>query len=211
MPKKPTQREIAEHLKLSQGMVNRLIRAGMPDDSLEKAAEWRRKNEPAKRAGRGGGRKPKPKQPSSNLTQVQAPIPIVVKRSNSGDSLQDALNNAIAVADQAFEAYLHAMQHSPSTLSQRISEHNKAMDARLNAETLYRKELERREILVNKHKILEHCRRALDSVLRRIKKLPGEVGPQANPSEPLVAVNVLNRAVAEIMSTGEKSLRELQS
>lgn len=39
-----TQREIAAHLRLSPGMVNRLIKQGMPSDSLDGAAAWRAAN-----------------------------------------------------------------------------------------------------------------------------------------------------------------------
>lgn len=128
------------------------------------------------------------------------------KPADTGDSLLDALNNAIAVANGAFEDYEYARVQKLATRSIRLSEHNKAIEARLKAEKAYREELERRGILVNKHEITDLCRRSIDGVLRRFKKPPDEQGPQCNPQNPLVARGILQNEVNALTSVGRKAI-----
>lgn len=52
---------------------------------------------------------------------------------------------------------------------------------RFMAERMAREELERRKVLVNKQHIVDYCRRLLDAVLKRLRRLPDETGPQCNP------------------------------
>ncbi|MGI8957937.1 MAG: hypothetical protein ACR2II_13640 [Chthoniobacterales bacterium] len=79
-----------------------------------------------------------------------------------------------------------------------IAVHTKAVEARLATEKFCREEMERRGLLVLKSEITDRCRRLMDKVLRRLNKLPGEGGPQCNPTEALMAVTVLQRMVDEI-------------
>ena len=197
----PSLSEIGKHLGVTRQMVAKLKKRGMPINSLKAAARWRGEQQLKRVASNaktaemrttGKGRPPKPKKPS-----------------NTGDSLLDALNNTITVADDAFMAYQRAVAGNLSTQSARLSEHNKAVEARLKAEKLYREELERRNILVPKAVILESCRRCLDAVLRRLKKLPMEQGPQCNPQEPLMATTILEREINEIIAVGQKALKGL--
>lgn len=198
----PTIADIARHWGVSRPRVSKLVnKEGCPTNSLKAADRWR-ESRGQKRAATNKG--------DERMEKVAAGRPRAIKRpSKTGDSLLDALNNAIAVADGAFEEYELARVGKLPTRSARLSEHNKALDARLKAEKAYREELERRGVLVMKTEITEKCRRGLDSVLRRLNKLPQECGPQCNPSEPLMAVTVLQRAVDEIKGSAQMAMSEL--
>ncbi len=78
------------------------------------------------------------------------------------------------------------------------------------AETSYREEMERRGLLVDKGAIIELTRRVMDSVQRRLKKLPQERGPECSPENPLVAVGILETEVNSIIETGRKALDAIQ-
>jgi hypothetical protein len=198
-------REIARHLGVSQPMVVKLCKQGCPKNSLRAVDRWRQER----------GKKRAPTN-SKNCKFADEPKgkgrPQKAKKpSQTGDSLQDALNNAIAVADGAFEDYEYARVNKLASRSIRLSEHSKALDSRLKGEKAYREEVERRKLLVNKHEITDMARRSIEAVLRRLKKLPDEQGPQCNPKNPLVARGILQNEVNAIISVGRKAIDALQS
>lgn len=203
----PSIRQLAAHLGISKAMVGKLRdKGGMPTNSLRAAKLWR-ESQNKQRAATSAKKDEKCKsaaEPKFRGRPIKPPKP-----SKTGDSLLDALSNTIVVADAAFKAYHHAMSKGLSTQTVRLSEHSKAIDARLKAEKAYREEMERRGLLVPKSQITDLCRRCMDTVLRRLKKLPTEQGPQCNPQEPLMAVRILEREVNEILSAGQKALATL--
>lgn len=202
----PTQAEIAQALNLSQSRVSKMARKGMPLDSIEAATEWRKKHQPKKKS---GGMRKLPRK-SEKARKEAPPIPMVEAPKRTGDGLTDALAEAAAVREQAYVAFQHAVKHDPWGTSQRISEHTRSVQAYITAEAACRKEQEIRGVLVPKQQLLEHCRRALDMVLRRIKRLAIENGPQCNPTDPIMATKVLERAVDQLLAVGEKALKELR-
>lgn len=130
------------------------------------------------------------------------------KPSETGDSLLDALNDAIAVQKTAFEKFQESAG-SPMANSAVLSMHNKAIDQRFKAEKSYREEQERRGILVPQQEVIEKCRHAMDQVLRLLKKLPTESGPQCNPTNPLLAKAILDREVNRIIAAGYNAMKGL--
>lgn len=195
----PSLAKMANHLGISKPRVVQLKKEGMPMSSFEAADKWRKQRElrraPTNSKFAVGEKEAKAKKNAK-----------VRKLKSSGDSLYDALQAAILVHEGAFEDYELARLDSSGSRSARLSEHNKALEARLKAEEAYRKESERRGILVPKAEIIEMARRCIDAVLRRLRKLPQEQGPQCNPSEPLMAVKILEREVGEIISAGQRAL-----
>ena len=133
-----------------------------------------------------------------------------VKPSNTGNTLEDARNDAITMNKCAFALFDEAR----STGDDRILPHymriySASLQLRLKSEKLAREEAERRGVLVNKHEICEKIRRCLDAVLKRLRRLPQETGPQCNPAQPHMALAILQHAVDEILLTGQKALRDL--
>ena len=194
-----SQRALAKHWGISQPHVNRLVKKGCPVNSLRAATLWRKAR----------GRKRAPTNSGLNLDPKPGRPKNPAKPSKSGDSLLDALHNAIAAADDAFEDYQAARLAHSMERSSALSIHNKALDQRFKAEKAYREEQERRNILVPRQEIIEICRRAMDQVLRALRKLPTETGPQCNPTDALLARNTLEREVNKIISIGHKALTEL--
>jgi hypothetical protein len=194
---------LATKLDISRARLYQLIDQGMPTISFEKAQAWRQghasqrapvNKAEAKAPGKANGRK--------RITPTIAP-------SKTGDSLLDAMNNAIYIADRAFEEYHLACDEDSTNRSARLSEHNKALDARLKAEKAYREELERRNILVNKNTMAEKTRRCMEAIMRRLRKLPSECGPQCNEQDSIRSVNILQNAVDEILTAGQQALHDL--
>lgn len=138
-------------------------------------------------------------------------MPKAPQPSNTGDSLLDALNNSIAVSNVAYLKFVQASEANSPQLSARLSDHSRAVDARLKAEKAYTDEQERRGTLVDKAEVLQTARQSVEAVLRRLKRLPNEVGPQCNPENPLLATKILAREIAAVISTGAKEVHGIRS
>ena len=204
----PSTYEIAAHLGVSQARVVQLIGLGMPKNSLKAADRWRAERGTGKRAATNSKTSKFADEPDEPKTMGR---PKSAKQpSRTGDSLLDALLNSIAVADGAFEDYEYARIHRLGTRSVRLSEHNKAIDSRLKAEKAYREELERRRLIVPIQEAMDVCRRTMEPVLRRLKKIPAEVGPQVNPQDALTAVKILEGEVNAVIAIGRKALDALK-
>lgn len=200
-----TQKEIAKFLGVSRPRVSQLMAEGCPNTSIEAVEQWRTET----------GFK---RVPTNNQTSKFADDPprkgrkrTPQKPSNTDDSLKDALNNAIAVSNGAFIDYEDARVNRLATRSVRLSEHNKAVEMRLKAEKAYREELERRKLLVPIQEATDMCRRTMEPVLRRLKKIPQEVGPQCNPQDALTAVRILEAEINGVIAIGRKALDALKS
>jgi len=50
----------------------------------------------------------------------------------------------------------------------------------------------------------------MEPVLRRLKKIPAEVGPQVNPQDALTAVKILEGEVNAVIAIGRKALDALK-
>jgi len=201
MPIKQT--ALAKHWGLTKVRVGQLVKQGCPLNSIRAADLWRKS--------RGQKRAPTNKTIAANLQQrgKRGRPKNPRKPSRTGDSLLDALNNAIAIADDAFADYQDA-RVTDNKLERRslLAEHSKALEVRMTTEKAYREEQERRNILVPRQEIIEVCRRALDQVLRALRKLPLETGPQCNPTDALLAKTILEREVNKIISIGRRALTE---
>jgi len=196
--------EIGEHLGLSKPRVCQLAKLGMPVHSLASAERWRQTNTVSRAPTNGKPKRIAPKKTRLHRQRKHANLQF------TGDSLLDALNASIYVREAAFNLVQEAMNAGDiPAISPLISIHTHSLMLYFKAESAYRAELERRGVLVNKHEITEHCRKMLDAVLKRLKRLPHESGPQCNPGEPLMAFTILQRAVEDVIAVGRNVLQEL--
>jgi hypothetical protein len=202
----PSQTEIAKYWGVSQPYVAKLVKKGCPTHSLRAATVWRdanaRQRAPTHAKGNcnfavvklGRGRRTRqPREPS-----------------NTGNSLEDARCDAITMNQCAFALFEEAMaagddERLPRYMRIYLTSHQ----LRMKAERMAREEMERRGVLVNKQLAFEHCRRCLDAVLKRLRRLPQESGPQCNPQDPHMAFTILQRAVDEILLAGQAALTDL--
>lgn len=166
-------------------------------NSLRAATLWRKAQ----------GQKRAPTNSSANLRMGKKGRPKdPPKVSNTGDGLQDSLNNAKSIAILAYGNVLNAGTMEQASM---LSIHNKAIDQVFKAEKAYREEMERRGILVSKQEITELCRRTMDAILKPLKKLAIETGPQCVNKDALMIVKILQRKVDEIIATGRKAMAEM--
>lgn len=181
--------------------MSQMVAEGCPMTSVRAAERWREE--------RGNKRR------STNPKQVNKEAGETPKRgrgrprsriesSNTGDSLLDALNNSITVADEAFKMVSAAIaEGNAGKLGIMLGVHNKATEARFTAEKSYREELERRKLLINFHEAAEMYRKGFDFILTRLKRMPQAKAPHCNQQFPLVAYEVLDAAVQEIIADAQ--------
>ncbi len=195
---KPSLSKIAKHIGVSKTRAVELKQKGMPINSLRAAKLWRDRD--IKRREATNGR-------TANLQSAKRGRPKAPpKPAKTGDTLGDILTNSRITADAAFQEYHTAETRDQAVL---LSNHTKASEALVKIERMVREEQERRGLLVNKQQILDACRRAIEAMTKRLKKLPQEVGPQINEEEPLKAVTILQRACDEILTAGQEAVRGL--
>jgi len=197
----PSFAEIGKHLGLSRTRAFELKKEGMPTTNLRACKLWwdrrQKSREPtnAKEPQKPEGKRGRPR--------------IASQPADTGDSLEDSLRDAITIEKDAFRAYQDALSRESKTTSSRLSEFNKAHRGRMDSERLYREELERRGVLVNKQVMSDKIRRCMEPMIRRLRKLPSEGGPQCNEQDPLRAVTILQGMVDEILVAGQEGLRDL--
>jgi hypothetical protein len=209
----PSQADFARKWILSRTRISQLVREGMPLTSYRAAERWRN-GRPKTRAATAGSRKfaVEHEDGTGPIKGGRTGRPLKPRQlPKSGDSLLDALNAAIAVSERAYEEFDKAMCNKETArTSALLSVHNKSLEARFMAEKSYREEQERRNVLVDKAKIVEGARRTIEAILRRLKKLPQEKGPECNPENSLQAVQILEGEVNSIIATGKAALEEFR-
>jgi len=210
----PTQTEIAKRWGVSKVRVHQLVKEGCPTSTFRAADNWRKKRDLLREPV--ANRKPIEASETEETPRELArknsagpPLPVIPEPEETGDSLLDALNAGIYVHKMALRQYKQAVRDGSVTQSARLSEHNKALEYRMKAETMYREEQERQGILVNKHAVLQLARKSIEAVIRRLERLPIEAGPQCNPGNPLQATKILERAVNDVRSAGARAVEDL--
>ena len=197
----PSFAEIGKHLGLSRTRAFELKKEGMPVTNLRACKLWWDRRQKAREA----TNSKVTDKPSAKRGRPRA----MSQPADTGDSLEDSLKDAITIEKDAFRAYQDALSRETKTTSIRLSEFNKAHRGRMDSERLYREELERRGILVNKQVMADKIRRCMEPMIRRLRKLPTEAGPQCNEQDPLRAVTILQQMVDEILVAGQEGLRDL--
>lgn len=190
----PTQNEIAKAWGTSRPYVAMCKKHGCPTHTIAAATKWREAN--ASKRVSPSAKAPVSQKPAKGKKAGRPRA--LPEPSKTGDSLLDALNNAIYTADMAYIAYRDAVLTESPTMAARLSESSKATQVRIVVEKAYREEQERRSVLVPKPIIIERCRKGMEAVLKMLNKLPSEQGPQCNPDNPIMAMKVLQRKVDEI-------------
>jgi len=235
------QKEIAKRWGVSCVRVHQLVKKGCPTTSFKAADAWRIAHPPKQiPANAKKGKPPAPKKevlkktptkssrinpraaeksrkattkpvgrskgPPKPPKSVVLPIP-----PKSGDSLRDALDGIIMVSDYAFTKFIDASENNTYEAGSRLSEYVRALTARTNMEEAYRKELQVRKVLINKAEAFQTSRQAIEAVLKRLKRMPVELGPQCNPQEPLLSTKIMQKAVDEIIFTGNKEVNAIRA
>jgi hypothetical protein len=236
-----TQKGIAQRWGVSCVRVHQLVKKGCPTTSYAAADKWREAHPPkqiavnkkvpaqkgkaptktakaptkpsrinprAAEKSRKATTKPvgRSKGPPEPEKPALPPIPV-----ESGDSLLDGLNAAIHAHKVSHILFDHACRMDSHMISARLSEHTRALTARFTAEESYRKEMQIRGVLVDKGIVFQSARQAIEAVLKRLRRLPIEVGPQCNPQESLRATKILQKAVDEIALVGNKEINAIRA
>jgi len=187
--------ELGRHWKISKQAVAKHVKKGCPLSSIAAADKWR--------DGQGQRRSGKPEDAAPAKGKPGRPK-LVEGPARTGDSLHDALLNAIMVSDKAYEFVQKAMvSENDPRLSIRLAIHSKALDTRFDAEKRYREESERRGQLIDFNKASETFRRGFDFILSRMRKIPQTHAARCNPQNPTMALGVLENAISSLVEAAQ--------
>jgi hypothetical protein len=121
--------------------------------------------------------------------------------------MDDTLRNSILAADEAWRLLNEAMlEGKDSKISIRLGVHNKAVEARIRAETMIREEQERRKILIPISKAQEMTRTAFTVIIKRLISLPQNIAPRCNPHDPAHALEILESECTGIIAAAQKAI-----
>jgi hypothetical protein len=207
----PTAGQIAKEWGVAKSYVQRCIKKGCPTD-FEGARLWRTANT-SKRA------TTSPKQIAKLLAEEKdSDAPEARKKRKayfankpagyrlpSGDSLKNALSNAIEASEEAFRLLKEAMiEEKDQKISARLAVFNKSSENRFKAECSYREELERRRILIPLAEAMDMARRGYDVILQRLNTLPQNAAYQCNCADPSQAITALESECSAILRTAQE-------
>lgn len=197
----PSQAEIARAWGCSRAYVNQKVKEGCPTDSFENARLWRDAH----------ARKRAPTDPKQVARLAQKGTQGQYAQKNAtvrpSESMEDTLRNACRAADEAWRLLQEAMlEGKDSKISVRLSVHNKAVEARIRAETMIREEQERRNILIPLNKAQEITRSAFEVVIKRLTALPQNIAPRCNPHDPAHALGILEDECVAIIGAAQKAI-----
>lgn len=220
----PTQVQIAKRWGVSAVRVFQLVKEGCPTSSYAAADKWRVARgalRPPTNAKTPEPKKPVPKSKSksklSKRMEVEPPPPEPRKKrafdpapEKTGDTITDTLNQIVYLTDRSNDNVIAAMEADSPSQNARMIEYCRMVEAKMKVEKTCREELVRRGTLVNQHDILATCRAALESVMKRLRRVAIELGPQCNPTDALMATKVLEREMESIMIGAAKVIRDLK-
>ena len=194
-----SQADIARAWGCSRAYVNSLVKRGLPLDSFESARLWREAHART--------RPPTDPKQLARYTEEKtngSPVNKIVKPSITMDG---TLQNAIKAADEAWRLLQEAMlEGKDSKISVRLGVHNKAVEARIKAESMIREEQERRQILIPLAKAQELTRTAFEVIIKRLIALPQNIAPRCNPHDPAHALGILEQEAHAIISAAQKAV-----
>lgn len=128
----------------------------------------------------------------------------------TGNSLDDALANAVRASEEAFRLLEEAMiEGKDAKIGVRLSIHNRATEQRFKAEQAHREEQERRRILIPLAEAEDMARRGYDIILSRLLSMPQNISPRVNPHDPHHAMEILQTECAGIIEDAQKSFMKV--
>ena len=209
----PTKADIARDWGTSPEYVIKCVKKGCPTDSFENARDWRKAH--------ASSRPPtSPVQIARQLAEekdADSPAPrksqkkyFQNKRNGfrvpAENSLDDTLRKAITASDEAFRLLAEAMlEDKDNKISVRLTVFNKAQEGLFKAETAYREEMERRRVLIPLAEAQDVTRRGYDIILSRLRCLPQNVAPRCNPTNPHLAIAILEAECTEIIADARRA------
>lgn len=215
-----TPSQLARHWGCRRQYASRLIKAGCPTDSLEKANDWRVKN-----SKRGVGFRSKASSPAPAETQVVERPP---EEKNSADSaregagggeppeapvwepdtllggIQSALAKARGVEREAHRLVADAQRlKDDEKIAIRIAAYNKALEGRLKAEEKCVELLEKLQVFITMDFAKQLIRKAWVPLLTRLRSIPKRAAIKANPHDDVHAEEVIAQEIEDAIKEAQ--------
>jgi len=206
----PSNRQIAKDWKCRPSWVDRCVKRGCPTDSFESARLWRQAHACSR----------PPTHPKAIARQIAEELdddsPEVRERRKRyladepdetilpSQDLESALKHSIQLEHEAYRLARDAMiEEKESKIQIRLAIHGRAQENRIKIEQMLREELEKRKELIPYNVATEIFRRALDVILRRLKRFPQEKAPACNPQNPVHALGILEAGIDSIVAEAQ--------
>lgn len=209
----PSAGQIAKDWSVAKSYVQRCLRKGCPTD-FEGARLWRTANT-SKRATTSS------KQIAKLLAEEKesdAPDPRERRKGyfankknrqpngTPADRFTNALDSTIQAQEEAWRLLQEAMiEGRDSQIMVRLTVHTRAVEARIKAEVQHREELERQRVLIPLSEAKDLFRRGYDIILSRLRCLPQNVAPRCNPTNPHLAIAILEAECVEIIADARRA------
>jgi hypothetical protein len=205
--------EYARARGVSHQYISKLTKKGMPLTSFEAADLWREAHASSK-ASTNSIRIAQVLDEESGQPSIDRPPRKRLSKNDvwdaeraSENTLANALMNARHAADEAWRLLREAMiEGRASKIQVFLSIHNKAVEARFGAETAYREELERQKILIPLAEAQSMTRKILGVIVSRLTALPQNVASRCNPTNPHVAMAVLEDECVAILKDAQQAI-----
>lgn len=189
--------QIARDWGTSREYVTKCVKKGCPIDSFEAARLWRDAH----------ARQRPPTNPKQLARLEDSGVPRVTVSVTPSKTMDETLQNAIRAADEAWRLLSEAMlEGKDSKISIRLGVHNKAVEARIRAETMIREEQERRKVLIPLAKAQEITRVAFEVIIKRLTSLPQNIAPRCNPHDPAHALEILESECTGIIAAAQQAI-----
>lgn len=205
-----TQVDIAKDWGVSRQYVNQCVKRGCPLTSIEEAREWKLMNASIRlkdammmhseqnREARlmqeiAGSESPPEEWNDLSLTDEGDPMGVSLKKAQK---VQAESYRLVCIAQAAKDDV---------SIGARLGAFNKSTTVVFDASERYRKEMERRGMLIALPVAKDIARKSFETILSRLQAFPQSLAARCNPSNPLHARDILQKEVITILEDARKA------
>jgi len=198
----PSIRQIALDWRCGRSYVQRCVKRGCPIESFEAARLWRQANQqrsrsPAKQAGENPTptREAATRQNVSNWKQIPEEL---------GDDFVLGTKEAVRQSWRYLREAL--IEGKVQKIGAWMALHSRAVEANVKAEAMVREERERQKVLIPMSEAQTLCRKVVGVIVSHLRVLPQNVAPRCNPTNPNLAMTVLEDECAAILRDAQQAI-----
>jgi hypothetical protein len=194
----PSNREIARDWDVSSSYVDRCVKRGCPTESFEAARLWRAANAQRVRNPekiRGSGAEEITTQNVSHRRQIPEEI---------GEDFVLGTKEAVRQSWRYLREAL--IEGKVQKIGAWMALHTRAVEANVKAEAMVREELERKKVLIPMSVAQTFTRKVVGVIVSHLTALPQNAAPRCNPTNPNLAMTVLEDECAAILRDARQAL-----
>ena len=198
----PSHRDLARDWGCAKSYIGRCVKRGCPTESFEAARLWREANTDRTRIS------PRRLETMANGgVSEKSPMGDAGKIPDNDESLEDTLQGIkMAVHESRDELRRSLIEGKAQKIGAWISLHTRAVEARVKLESMVREELERQKVLIPMSEAETLARKVVGVIVSRLMALPQNAAPRCNPTNPNLAMTILEDECAAILKAAQQAL-----